>query len=163
MADTYFFLKLDGIDGESQDSDHSGEIDILSFSEGITNAGTYDAGTGGNTGKAFFPDISLTKYVDKSSPTLRQYCALGTSIDTATFSVNKQAGDSKLEYLKITLHNVVITSIQSSGAGGSTDPIMESMSLNYAGIEEDYTQQSNTGSGMSTIHFGRNIQTNQNI
>ena len=163
MADTYFFLKLDGIDGESQDKDHSGQIDVLSFSESITNAGTFDAGTGGNTGQANYADLSLMKYVDKSSTTLRQYCGLGTAIDTATISCNKQAGDKKVEYLKVTMHNVVITSIQGSGSGGSSDPIMESLSLNFAGIEYDYTQQSNTGDAMGTTHFGRDIQKNVNI
>jgi type VI secretion system secreted protein Hcp len=163
MADTFFFLKLEGIEGESQDSDHSGEIDVLSFSESIQNAGTYDAGTGGNTGKAYFPDVTFTKYVDKSSVTLRQYCSLGTSINTATLSCNKQAGDKKVEYLKITMQNVVVTSIQSSGSGGSTEPIPESLSLNFAIIQYDYTQQSNTGDAMGTTHFGRNVQTNQNV
>ena len=162
MADTYFFLKLDGIDGESQDTDHSGEIDVLSFSEGITNAGTFDAGTGGNTGQANYADVNLMKYVDKSSTTLRQYCGLGTAIDTATISCNKQAGEKKVEYFKITMHHVVVTSI-SAGSGGSTDPINESLSLNFAGIEYDYTQQSNTGEAVGTTHFGRDIQKNQNI
>jgi type VI secretion system secreted protein Hcp len=163
MADTYFFLKLEGIEGESQDADHSGEIDVLSFAESISNAGTYDAGTGGNTGKAVYGDITVMKYMDKSSTTLRQYCGLGTAIDTATISCNKQAGEKKVEYLKITMHNVVITNIQGSGSGGSTDPIMESLSLNFAGIEYDYTQQSNTGDAMGTTHFGRDVQKNQNI
>jgi type VI secretion system secreted protein Hcp len=163
MADTFFFMKLDGIDGESQDTDHSGEIDILSYNEGIQNAGSYDAGTGGNTGKAYFPDLTFTKYVDKSSPTLRQYCALGTSIDKATLSCNKQAGDKKVEYLKITMHNVVVTSIQSSGSGGDSRPIPESVSLNFAGIEVDYTQQSNTGDALGTAHFGRDVQKNVNL
>ena len=163
MADTFFFLKLEGIEGESQDTDHSGQIDVLSFSESILNAGTYDAGTGGNTGKAAYSDINITKYMDKSSPTLRQYCGLGTSITTATLSCNKQAGDKKVEYFKVTLHNVVITSIQASGSGGSTDPIPESLSMNFAGIEYDYTQQSNTGDAMGTTHFGRDVQKNTNL
>jgi type VI secretion system secreted protein Hcp len=163
MADTYYFLKLNGITGESQDTDHSGEIDILSFTEGMTNAGSYDAGTGGNTGQASFNDIHITKYVDKSTSTLRQYCTLGTSIDKATFSINKQAGDKKVEYMKITLHNVVITSAQSSGSGGDSSPMTESLSLNFAGIEVDYTQQSNTGDAMGKVHFGRDTQKNTNI
>ena len=50
--------------------------------------------------------------MDKSSTTLRQYCGLGTAINSATISCNKQAGDKKVEYLKVTMHNVVITSIQ---------------------------------------------------
>jgi type VI secretion system secreted protein Hcp len=163
MADTYFFLKLDGIDGESQDTDHSGEIDVLAFSEGISNSGTFDAGTGGNTGQANFTDLSITKYVDKSSTTLRQYCGLGTAIDKAVLSCNKQAGDKKVEYLKLTLHNVVITSVAGGGSGGGTDPLVESLSLNFAGIEYDYTQQSNTGDAMGSTHFGRDIQKNTNI
>jgi type VI secretion system secreted protein Hcp len=163
MADTYFFLKLDGIDGESQDTDHSGEIDVLSFSEGISNSGTFDAGTGGNTGQANYTDVSLTKYLDKSSTTLRQYCGLGTAIDTATISCNKQAGDKKVEYLKITMHNVVISSVAGGGSGGGTEPIVEALSLNFAGIEYDYTQQSNTGDAMGSTHFGRDIQQNTNI
>jgi type VI secretion system secreted protein Hcp len=163
MADTYIFLKLDGIDGESQDADHTGEIDVLAFSDGVVNAGSYDAGTGGNTGKANYSDIHITKYVDKASPTLRQYCGLGTAIDTATISCNKQAGDKKVEYLKITLHNVVVTSVQSGGSGGDSTPMSEAISLNYAGIEFDYTQQTNTGAAVGTTHFGRDIQKNQNI
>jgi type VI secretion system secreted protein Hcp len=88
---------------------------------------------------------------------------LGTAIDSATISCNKQAGDKKVEYLKITLHNVVLTSIQGSGSGGGTDPLMESLSLNFAGIEYDYSQQSNTGDAMGSTHFGRDIQQNTNI
>jgi type VI secretion system secreted protein Hcp len=163
MADTYFFLRLEGIEGESQDADHSGEIDLNSFAEGVSNAGTYDAGTGGNTGKAVYSDVLITKNMDKSSPTLRQYCGLGTAIDTATISCNKQAGEKKVEYMKVTLHNVVITGISSSGSGGGTSPITEALSLNFAAIEYDYTQQSNTGEAMGTTHFGRDIQQNINI
>ena len=163
MADTFFFMKLEGIEGESQDADHSGEIDVMSFSMGIQNAGTYDAGTGGNTGKAYFSDVSVTKYVEKSTPTLAQYCSLGTAITTVTISCNKQAGDKKVEYLKVTLHNAVVTSLTQSGSGGSTDPIVEGLSLNYAGIEMDYTQQSNTGDAMGKTHFGRDVQKNTNL
>lgn len=163
MADTFFFMKLEGIEGECQDTDHSGEIDVMSFSMGIQNAGTYDAGTGGNTGKAYFSDVSVTKYVEKSTPTLAQYCCLGTAITTVTISCNKQAGDKKVEYLKVTLHNAVVTSLTQSGSGGSTDPIVEGLSLNYAGIEMDYTQQSNTGDAMGKTHFGRDVQKNTNL
>ena len=161
MADTFFFLKLNGIEGESQTFD--GQIDVLSFSEGVSNAGSYDAGTGGNTGQSSFAEVTISKNTDKSSPTLRQFCALGTAIDTATISCYKQAGDNQLLYLKITLHNVVITSIQGSGTGGSTEPIPEVLSLDFAKIEYDYTQQSNTGDALGTIHFGYDVQQHRSI
>ena len=135
----------------------------MSFSEGISNSGTFDAGTGGNTGQGELWGREPHEYMDKSSTTLRQYCGLGTAIDSATISCNKQAGDKKVEYLKLTMHNVVITAIQGSGSGGGNDPIMELLSLNFAGIEYDYTQQSNTGDAMGSTHFGRDIQQNTNI
>jgi type VI protein secretion system component Hcp len=61
------------------------------------------------------------------------------------------------------MHNAVVTSLSQSGSGGSTDPMMESLSLNFAGVEMDYTQQSNTGDAMGKTHFGRDIQKNTNL
>ena len=163
MADTYMFLKLEGIDGESQDTDHSGEIDIMSHSLGISNAGSYDAGTGGNTGKAAWSDVNIMKYVDKATVNLWKYCGTGQAIPKATISCNKSAGDSKMEYMKIELTNVVITSVQNSGSGGSTEPMAESLSLNFAEMKFTYQPQGNTGDASGNVDWGRNIQTNENV
>ena len=53
------FAKIGDIKGESADSKHKGEIDILSFSWGVTNSGTIGGGGGGGAGKATFHDLSF--------------------------------------------------------------------------------------------------------
>ena len=72
MAIADVFLKIsDGIDGESLDDKHKNEIEIDSFSWGVTQSGTAGrTGTGQGAGKASFQDIHFTAKVNKSSPTL---------------------------------------------------------------------------------------------
>ena len=78
MAAVDFFLKLDGVEGESQDKDHKNEISLESFSFGADQSGTSSHGTGAGAGKVSMHDISVTKVVDKSSPVLFQNCASGS-------------------------------------------------------------------------------------
>src|SRR5262245_21929107 len=96
------FLKLDKIDGESADKAHKGEIDVLAWSWGASNSGSAHMGGGAGAGKVNVQDISFTKYIDKSSPSLFLSCANGKHIPTATLVVRK-AGEKPLEYLKLEL------------------------------------------------------------
>jgi len=103
------FLKLDGIKGESADSKHKGEIDVVSFSWGMQQRGSSATGGGGGTGKVQVHDITISKRTDASSPLLMLNCANGAHIKTATFVVRK-AGGTQLEYLTIQLKDVLISS-----------------------------------------------------
>ena len=76
------FLSLDGIKGESADKTQEGEIDVLAWSWGLSNTGTFHHGDGGGAGKANFQDISFTKYIDKSSADLLYSCASGKHSNT---------------------------------------------------------------------------------
>lgn len=117
-----YFLKLDGIDGESTDRAHKGELDVLSFSWGVSNQGS-STGGGGGAGKVSVHDISITKSVDKSSPKLMVHCATGKHIKSATLTVRRSAnreGRNGVEYLVITLEDCLISSYQISGDGGGT-------------------------------------------
>src|SRR5437899_871992 len=111
------FIKLDGITGESKDSNHSGEIDVLSVSFGMSNAGSFGMGSGGGVGKVSIQDIVFTKLVDKSSPTLMLKCATGDHIDTGKLTVRK-AGGTPLEFYTIDLEKIFITSITNGGSNG---------------------------------------------
>jgi type VI secretion system secreted protein Hcp len=108
------YLKLDGIKGESQDFRHKGEIDILSFTLGVTQTGISASGGGGGAGKSQHQDMQLVKKVDASSPLLYLNCACGAHIKEAMFVVRK-AGGSQLEYLKIKLTDVLISSYKPHG------------------------------------------------
>ena len=104
------FIKIDGIKGESKDSKHKGEIDVLAWSWGLSNSGTFHMGGGGGSGKANLQDLSFTKYVDAGSADLALSCATGKHIAKANLVVRK-AGDKPLEYILIELTECLITSV----------------------------------------------------
>lgn len=154
------FLKLGDIKGESSDSKHKGEIDVLAWSWGVSQSGTTHSGTGGGAGKANVQDLSVTKYVDKGSPTLLLNCCTGKHIKTALLTVRK-AGDTPLEYLKITLDDILITSVSTGGSGGE-DRLTENLALNFAKFKVEYTPQKPDGTGDSAVeaafHIAENVK-----
>ena len=83
------FAKIGTIKGESRDAKHKDEVEILSWSWGVTNSGTIGRGSGGGTGKATFSDFSFTHHIDKASPILMKACATGEHIKDATITVRK--------------------------------------------------------------------------
>lgn len=137
------FMKLGDIKGESLDDKHKDEIDVLAWSWGVTNSGSTHGGGGGGSGKASVQDISFTKYVDKSSPNLMQLCCSGKHFDKALLTVRK-AGDKPLEYLKVTLEEVLITSVSTGGSGGE-DRLTENVTLNFAKYKVSYQPQGKDG------------------
>src|SRR5690349_2775127 len=98
------FAKLGDIKGESQDAKHKDEIEVLSFSWGVTNAGSMAFGSGGGEGKASFHDLSFTHKVDKASPVLWQACTTGTHLKEGTIT-HRKAGKEQQEYLVIKLND----------------------------------------------------------
>jgi type VI secretion system secreted protein Hcp len=156
------FLKLDGIKGESKDDKHKDEIHIESFSWGVSQTGTMSAGGGGGAGKVNVHDISVTKYVDKSTPELMLACCNGKHIATGLLSVRK-AGETPLEYLKIKLTDILISSVQPAGAGGH-DSLSESLSLNFAKFEVAYQPQGPDGKAEGgPILMGWDIKANKKV
>jgi len=140
------FLIIEGkISGETQDDKYSGQggIDLLAWSWGLSQSGSFHMGGGGGAGKANFQDISCTKWIDKSSPTLMLYCANGGHFPSAKIVVRK-AGKTPLEYLTITMKQVLITSVSTGGSGGE-DKLTENISLNFAEVHVDYIEQKDTG------------------
>lgn len=152
------FLKLDGIDGESQDDSHGKEIDLLAWSWGMSQSGTFHAGAGGGAGKANFQDISITKYVDKASPTLMAKIATGDHVAKARLTVRK-AGKTPLEYVIIEMEKVMITSYSTGGSGGE-DRLTENITLNFAKVKVKYVPQKEDGSGEAEVEFGFDISKN---
>jgi type VI secretion system secreted protein Hcp len=153
-----FFIKIDGIPGESRDSVHKEEIDVLAFSWGLSNSGSAHVGGGAGAGKANFQDLSFTHYIDKSSPVLMYHAASGKHIPSALL-VARKAGEKPLEYLKIKLTDILVTSISTGGSGGE-DRLTENVSLNFAKVNVDYTEQTKTGAAGKTIPFGWDIAAN---
>lgn len=152
------FLKVDGIPGESKDKAKKGEIDVLAWSWGMSQSGTFHAGGGGGAGKVNIQDISITKYVDKASGPLMKACCTGDHIANATLTVRK-AGKKALEYLIIRMSKVMVTSISTGGSGGE-DRLTENVTLNFAAYEMDYSEQKDDGSGEAAATITWDIEAN---
>jgi type VI secretion system secreted protein Hcp len=155
------FLQLDGIKGESKDHKHKGEIDIMSFSWGMSQTGSFGVGGGGGAGKVNVQDLSVMKKVDVASTSLMLACASGKHVPKAILTIRK-AGDKPLEYLKITMEDLLISSVQSSGSGGGEIP-MESLSLNFNKVKMEYTEQDKTGAAQKPVLFGWDVKANQKV
>jgi len=147
-ADT--FAKLGDIKGESLDDKHKDEIEVLSFSWGVSNAGSMGYGSGGGEGKATFHDLSCTHKVDKASPVLMQACATGVHLKDGTITVRK-AGKGQQEFLVIKMNDVIITSVTHGSAGG--DGASENVSIAFAKVAVEYKPQKADGSLDAGIHF----------
>lgn len=121
------FLKLDGVQG---DPSIKGEIQVLSFSWGLTQ--TLAQTPGVSSGKPNVSDLSIVKYIDGASPKLMEMCCRGDSSSFATLSLRK-AGEKQQDYFKIKLTDVLISSYQTNS---TTDGLpMEQLSLAFQGVE----------------------------
>ena len=150
MAAVDYFLKIDTIKGEATDQKHKDEIDILSFSWGVSQSGGMSYGGGGGAGKAAFQDLSFMHRYDKASPRLAQACAIGEHIKSATL-VARKAGKEQQEYLIIKLSDLLVTGVQPSAGGG--DIPMESVTLNYTKVELEYKPQKADGTLDAGVKF----------
>ena len=151
-------INFDGIEGESTDKDHKGEIEAQNWSWGVSNAGpssSSGAGGGSAAGKATPGDFHFMHLYDKASPILAKLCASGKRVKSAVLSVRK-AGEGQKDFLKITLTDVFITSVAASAGG---DAVMESVSLAYAKIAVAYQPQDPRGTLSAPVKFDWNIKT----
>src|SRR5690242_3182448 len=118
MAAVDYFLKVDNIQGESEDDKHKNEIQLESWSFGATQSGTFAFGGGGGAGKVQMQDFHFVKKADKAGPKLLLACATGDHIPNIVLTCRK-AGKDQQEYLVITLSDCLISSFRTSGSGGS--------------------------------------------
>jgi type VI secretion system secreted protein Hcp len=148
------FAKIGDIKGESLDAKHKGEIELLSWSWGVTNPAKI-TGSGGGAGKASFHDLSFTHKIDKASPLLLRGCATGEHLKEATIT-HRKAGKGQQEYLIIKMNDVLITAVSdddSKESGG-----LETVSMVFAKVDLEYRPQKADGSLDAGIHFKYDIK-----
>ncbi len=152
------FAKIGDIKGESPDDKHKGEIEVLSWSWGVTQSGTLAAGGGGGAGKAHFQDFSFTHRIDKASPVLMQACATGKHLKDATITVRK-AGKGQQEFLVIKMNDVLVTALAESDGGGEN--LVEQVSLAFAKVDLEYKPQKPDGSLDAGVRFKFDVKANK--
>jgi type VI secretion system secreted protein Hcp len=162
MAAVDYFLKIDGIDGESQDSKHKGEIELHSWSWGEVQTGKSGSGGGGGAGKVAMQDIHFTSHISKASPKLSLACASGEHIKKAVLTCRK-AGKEQQEFLKITFSDILVSSYQTGGSGQSDLIPVDQYSLNFSKIEMEYKEQKADGTLSGPVKSGWNLKENKAV
>jgi type VI secretion system secreted protein Hcp len=137
------FIKIGSLKGESIVKGFEDQVQVMSWSWGMSQSGTTHVGQGGGAGKVDVQDLSFTHYVDSSSPNLIKACCTGEHFDTATLTMRK-AGGSALEYVTLTLTEVIITSVHVGGSAGE-DMLSENVALNFAKFKYSYQPQDAKG------------------
>jgi type VI secretion system secreted protein Hcp len=137
---TDFYVQIDGIKGESTDSEHKDWIEVLAFNQSLSQPEVAAANPGGGraTGRVEHQDITITKHLDAASPKLYEACASGKHIKEVTIDMMRAGGDKPVKYMVVKMEDVVISHVATSGSGDSPT---ESISLNFRKIEWTYTQQ----------------------
>jgi type VI secretion system secreted protein Hcp len=149
VAANDMFLKIKGVQGESMDKAHPNEIDVLSWSWGVSNgAGKVKRGT---VPPQCIQDLSFTKFIDKSTAALLMMGVMGQIASDAVLTVRK-AGDTPLEYLKLTMTNVLISSYQTGGNANDT-LLVDNIVLHFESVKGEYTQQMPDGRPGQTFTF----------
>lgn len=153
------FARIGDIKGESTDSRHKDEIEVLSWSWGLAQAGAAGHGGGGGAGKVTVRDLVLTHHVDRASPLLMKACATGQHLKDATLTVRK-AGRGQQEYLVLTMLDVTVTSVDTSmtAEGGVTT---EDVVLSFARVDLEYRPQKADGSLDAGVHFQYDVRTHK--
>jgi type VI secretion system secreted protein Hcp len=137
------FLKIGDVKGESTVKGFEDQIQVSGWGWGMNQSGTTHTGQGGGGGKVNVQDLHFVHNVDAASPNLLLGCCTGKHYDTATLTMRK-AGGAPLDYLKIELTEVLVTSV-SQGGSSSEDLVSENVTLNFAKFKFSYQPQDDKG------------------
>jgi type VI secretion system secreted protein Hcp len=180
------FLKIDGIEGESADAKHKGEIELFGWSWAETNRGSQATGGGGGAGRVSIQDLSFSMQMNKATPKLMLACASGQHIKQAVLTCRKAGGEQQ-EFFKVTMSDLLVSSYQNvgsgvaiSGTGGSTDRElkytfhdadlmpggnlpMDRVTMNFSKIEFEYKEQKSDGTLGAAIKTGWDVKANRKV
>jgi type VI secretion system secreted protein Hcp len=148
------------VEGESIDESHGKEIDLISWSWGMSQSGCTHSSSGGGAGKVRVQDLSFTKYIDKATPTLMKFCCNGTHIPEAILTIRKAGGKSAVEYVKLTLKECILSSVTTGTKNAAEDRLTENVTLNFAEFHYEYTPQESDHTPGASIPIGWNIAKN---
>ena len=156
MAAFDYFLKIEGIEGESKDAKHPKEIDLEAWSWGESQGGSHSPGGGGGGGRVSMQDFNFVMRVNKSSPKLILACASGQHFTNAVLSGRKAGRD---EFLKIIFTDVQVSSFQTGGSRQGDVPT-DQVSINFTKLEYEYKEQKPDGTLGGTIRVGWDVKRN---
>ena len=159
MAFDMLMKVSNGIEGESKISGHEKQIDVLAWSWGGSQSGSFHLGGGGGSGKANVQDLSFTHYVDTATPKLQLACFNGEHLDEVTLKMRK-AGKDPQDYLIVKMEKVLISSFSTGGSGGE-DRLTENVTFNFAKVKVTYMVQDDKGTTVAGPEYEYDIEANK--
>ena len=160
MAAFDYFLKIDGITGESADAKHKDEIDVLSWSWGESQPAAAGPGGGAGAGKVSMNDMHVSATLSKAGPQLLLACASGKHLKSAVLT-GRRGGKAQAEFLTFSLSDVLVSSYQTGGT--TADAPLDSMSLSFSKIEVTFKEQSAKGGPGATTRAGWDRKANKSF
>ncbi len=169
------FLKLDGIEGESEAKGHEKEMVVLSYEQAIEHPGGSPVGGGGAAGKTVFSGVRFRKPLDKGSVPLLLACASGLHVKEALFTF-RRAGTA-VDFYKVRLEDVVVTRIVQRAGTGVQYPLsfdtlttgadsagfLDEATVDYAKIQWEYRTFGADGKLTGTVTGGWDLRLNKKI
>ncbi|HGM6861647.1 Hcp family type VI secretion system effector [Serratia rubidaea] len=155
------FLKVEGVTGESHDSNHKNWIDVLSFTWGASQPGNMAVGGGGGTGKVNYRDLEVQALIDKATPAILKFCSSGKHVNKVEVSICK-AGGNQVEYSRIVLEDVLVTLADFTGVG-HTDNILVKYRFQASKVNLHYWEQTDKGTKGAETKSGWDIKQNKEI
>ncbi|MFP3557792.1 type VI secretion system tube protein Hcp [Paraburkholderia sp. SIMBA_049] len=151
------FIKIKGIDGESQDASHRDEIEVIGWRWKVTQQSAMHSGSGGGASKAAVSDLEFTHLLDRASPNLAKYCFTGTHIPEIRLTM-REAGGIPHEYSRMTMYDVIVSHVEPVGTGEST---FEVVRLSFARMKYEYILQNRLGGSGGTVTALIDVKANQ--
>ncbi|HEY3982430.1 Hcp family type VI secretion system effector [Cedecea sp.] len=164
-----FFLKIEGIEGESKDKDYKGWIQLQGWKWSQENGARWSKGSGGGAGKINMNDIEFRMLSNKATPKIFNYCANGKHISEVKL-VCRKAGSGQQDFLTMTFSNCLISSYDIAGnmphnvnEVANTNSVMpgEIMKLNFSKIEIQYREQNDDGTMGAAVTTHYDLATNR--
>jgi type VI secretion system secreted protein Hcp len=157
MAERWF-LKVDGIPGDSTDDRHAREIEVLSWSFGLANTASPAAGAGAGAGRPTFEELQVTAAVSVATPLLFKACAAGTHLRTAVLVGVRTNGAARFEFLSYSLQDVLVTGAHQADSGDG--PPTDHVALSYGKVTVSVQPQSPSGVALAPVVAGWDVRGN---
>ena len=158
-----YFLRIEGIAGESTDAKHKGEIEVESFSWGVSQSAAPTPGGGGGAGRASFEDLNVVTPFSRASPRLMQACATGEHLRSAVLTGRRSGGKAQFEFMTLTLSDVLVSAYRSSAASADRVVPGDEFSLAYSKLQIEHVAQAPTGAAGDSTVAGFDVTRNQKL
>ena len=152
-------LEIKDVKGNCQIDKYQGQIILQSFSHGVSLPLQMDtSNTERTAGRPNFTEMSFTKMSDMATPVLYAACVQGKKLGDAKIHIGRNENGVFMSVIEYVLTSAMVSNISTSGGGGIP---MDSFSLNFTKITQDFTQQKSDSTKQGTANFGWDLETNK--